>query len=170
MKENFYQFYEEKANHCEQSPRSSSEALQRYPENLSAMPLRSRRAIIFRTKHKHVVIREINALGLMQGSKIPRSGRWCEENSNRVGRQRLSPDGLKTNTRHSLPATRPFINGSIAMNAAGSLPLYAPIADDCPVAILTGTEGFTSPRGHPSNNGHDRFWPDVVWATGRLTP
>src|SRR3989338_1781355 len=99
MKENFYQFCEEKANHCERLPKSSNVALQHYPGNFNATLPRSIRAIILRTAHRYVVSRAIAYPEPMRDSKIPRSGHWCEENSDKAGRQRLSQVGLRTNIR-----------------------------------------------------------------------
>ena len=170
MKENFYQFCEEKANHYERSPKSSIEALQHCPGNFNVTLPGSRKAITFRTGRKRVVSRGINSLGLMQGSKPPKSGHWCAENSSKTGRQRSSQVGLKTGIRNFLQATRPFINGSIVTNADGSLRLFDHIADDYPGAILTGTESFMSPREHQLKNGQNQSLQDVALAIGRPTP
>lgn len=170
MKENFYQSCEEKANRCERSPKSSNEILQHYPGSFNAILQRSRKTIIFRTGHKRVVNRGIDLPGLMRGSKTPRSGHWCEENSSKAGLRRLSQDGLKISIRKFSQAMRPFTNGSIAMSAAGSLRLFDHTAGDCPGAILTGTESFMSPREYRSKNGQNQFWQDVVLAIGRPTP
>ena len=169
MKENFYQFYEEKANHYEKLPKSSSEALQHYPGSSNVMLPRSRRAIIFRTGRRSVMNLAIGSLGLMPGSKILKSGHWCVENSSKAGPLRLLRVGLKTSIRNFSQATKPFINGSIVMNANGSLRLFEHTAGDCLGGILTGIRNFTSPRGHQSKNGQNQSWQGVALAIGRPT-
>lgn len=170
MKENFYQFYEEKANLCERSPKSSSEALQHCPGSFNVTLPRSKKDIIFHTGRKHAVSRGINSLGLMPGSKTLKSGPWCEESLNKAGRLRSSRVGLKTSILNSSQATRPSINGSIATSAIGSLRLFDHTAGDCPAAILTITESFMSPRGHRSKNGQNQFSQGAASAIGRPTP
>jgi len=170
MKESFYQFYEEKANHCEKLPKSSSVALQHCPGNFSATLPRSTKAIILRTVHRNVQSFATGCPVPMRGSKIPRSGRWCEENSNKAGRQRSSPAGLRIGIRNFLQAMRPSTNGSIVMSADGSRHLFGRIAEGSPGAIPIITAGSTFPRGYRSRNGQNQSGQDATSATGRPTP
>ena len=170
MNENFYQFYEDKANRYVRLPNASNEALLLCLGNLSEILPRSRRATILRTERKNAASCAINFLGLTQGSKTPKSGCWCAGNCALAGRLKLSLVGLKSNIQDYSQAMRPFINGFTVMNANGSQNLCDLIADDYHAVILTGTKNFMFPREHQSKNGPNQSLQDETLAIGRLTP
>jgi len=170
MNENCYQFCEEKANHYERLPKSSHEALQQYRENCNAMRLPLIRAITLRIGHRNAPNFATDYLESMQDSKIPTSGLWCEENLDKAGHQRLSPDGLKPGIQSSIQAMRPFTNGSIVMNADGSHCLCSHTVNGYRGGIPTTIENSMFPRGYLSKNGQNRSWHDAVSVIGRPTP
>ena len=170
MNENFYPSCVQKVNRYERLLKSSNEALQHCPESLNAMHQRLTRATICHTERINDQSLVINSAVLKRDSRIPKSGSLCVENSSKVGRLRLSPDGLKLSIRNYSQAMRPFTNGSTVMNANGSQNLCDHIADDYHAVILTGTENFMFPREYQSKNGHNQFLQDETLAIGRLTP
>lgn len=167
MKENWYQYCEEKASRYARLPKFSNEALQHCPGSLSGTLPGSRRVTTCPTVRRRDRTCAINGAGPMQGSRIRESGRRSERNSVSAGRPKLSRDGLKSNMLNFSPAMRPFINGSTVLSENGSRSWYDLIAGACRAAILTGIKSFMSPTESPSKNGPNRFFSGDASVIGR---
>jgi len=170
MKENVYQFYKGKADHYVPLPKSLTGAPQPFPENLIVMLQRFIKVIIFLIVPKNAASCATEFVGLMPGSKIPRSGRWYARRSVKGGRPNLSQVGLRSIIRAFLQAMKPFINGSTGMSAAGAVIWPGLIAADYPEDIPNAIKNCMSPREFRSNSGLNQSLPGDVLVIGRRTP